>query len=734
LGKLTKPPAHMIVAMVILAACAVFRISDPEPVARLRLSIFDAYNRAFPRIADASFPVKVVAIDEASLDRIGQWPWPRTKLAELVGKLAASGAQSITLDVLFVEPDRLSPDELARSLTGRDALQPLISAIAKFPSNDVEFARVLSAAPSILGIVGDSGGATAMAPARASMAFAGDDPAPFLNHFRGGITNLPVLSSAASGIGAVNWLPEQDHILRRIPLAVTIAGRIYPSLPLEALRVGTGQTTIFVKSSGASGLSALGQRTGIESIRVGNTILPTDGRGELWLKYALRDPRRAISAGRILNGDFQPEEIRHRHIFIGATAAGLLDQRATPLDASVPGVEIHAQALEQMLSGDHLVRPAYATGYEIAFLLSAGALVAWQVARSGAIVAALLALCAVGAVTAVSWVAYSSAGLLIDPVFPGLSVTALYLGASLTSYMRSELERSKIRNAFGHYLAPALVTELANNPGRLKLGGEQREVTLLFMDVRGFSGISESLDAESLIRFINRLFAPLAEAILKNRGTIDKFMGDAMMAFWNAPLPDPHHAASACRAALSMLDELTQLNGELTRQAAETGQTFAPIRIGIGLNTGTCVVGNVGSPERFDYSVLGDAVNVAARLEEATKKFGADIIAGARTAAAAPELAFLEIATITPRGKLKEEKIFALVGGEHTKSSPQFRLLADRHAALLEASRAGDLGAAASALAQCLDVAPPRAIALYRNFALRLDHDSVDVIEGSRVE
>lgn len=734
MANLTRLPVHAIVAVVILAACAAFRIWDPEPVARLRLSIFDAYNRAFPRIADASFPVKVVAIDEASLDRIGQWPWPRTKLAELVGKLAASGAQSIILDVLFVEPDRLSPDELARSLSARDALQPLLSEIAKIPSNDVEFARALSAAPSILGIAGNSGGATTIALARASIAFAGDDPAPYLHHFLGGVTNLPVLSSAASGIGAANWLPDQDHILRRIPLAVTIAGRIYPSLPLEALRVGTGQTTIFVKSSGASGLSALGQRTGVESIRVGDTILPTDGRGELWLKYARRDPRRTISAGRILVGDFKPEEIQHRHIFIGATAAGLLDQRATSLDASVPGVEIHAQALEQMLSGDHLVRPSYATGYEIAFLISAGVLVAWLVARSGAIVAAVLALCAVGAVSAVSWLAYTSAGLLIDPVFPGLSVAALYLGTSLTSYIRSELERSKIHNAFGHYLAPALVSELANNPGRLKLGGEQREVTLLFMDVRGFSGISEGLDAESLIRFVNRLFAPLAEAVLENRGTIDKFIGDAMMAFWNAPLSDPQHAANACRAALAMLDELARLNGELAREATETGQAFTAIRIGIGLNTGACVVGNVGSPERFDYSVLGDAVNVAARLEEATKTFGAEIIVGERTAAAAPELAFLEMATIRPRGMLKEEKIFALVGDEHTKSSLQFRLLADRHMALLEARRTGDRGAAASALVQCLEVAPPRAIVLYRHLALQLKHDGVEDITNSRVE
>ena len=717
-------PVQCMVAVVLLSASVALRIADPEPVARLRLSIFDSYVRSSPRVADTSFPVKIVAIDEASLDRFGQWPWPRTKLAQLVTKLSKAGAATITLDLMLIEPDRLSPNEIVRALSDQDAMQPLVAAVAKLPSNDQRLAEALSRAPVIMGVLGDSSGTQGLPPPRASISFAGDDPTASVNSFTGGITNLPLLSSAATGIGAANWVPSQDHILRRVPLVVAIAGKLYPSLALEALRVGTAQSTIFVKSSGGSGIPAFGQRTGIEILRVGDKILPSDERGELWLKYAVRDQRRTISAGRILDGNFETTDIQHRHIFIGATAAGLLDQRATPLDSSVPGVEIHAQALEQMLAGDHLTRPPYATGFEIAFLVAAGALVAWLVARSGAVVGAVIAGAATAAVVAMSWLAFKRVGVLIDPVFPALSVAALYLGTSLTSYVRSEVERAQIRAAFAHYLAPQLVAELANNPHRLKLGGERREVTLLFMDVRGFTAIAESLDAEALVRLINRLFTPITEAILRHRGTIDKYMGDAVMAFWNAPLPDGEHAKNACRAGLSMLEELARLNSALAIEAEDCGEASEPIRIGIGINTGPCVVGNVGSPQRFDYSVIGDPVNVAARLENATKIYGADIIIGEQTATAVADFAILELASVTPRGKGRSEKIFALLGDDTIKSSTQFSSLAAKHSILLAAIKAGDQHTVRSALSKCRDLAVPGTADLYSRFADRLSLDT----------
>lgn len=696
---------NVLIPAIIIAGAILLRIADPAPVARLRMSAFDTYQRAAPRVADPTFPVRVVAIDEASLARLGQWPWPRTRLAEMVTKLKDAGARAIALDFVLAEPDRLSPDELARSLAATPGAGEIMAAMAKLPSNDAALAAALKVAPSVLALVGDTEGGGSMPPAKSGLAFAGDNPSAFVHAYKGGVASLPALLSAARGVGAANWLPSDDQIIRTVPLLVSVGGALYPSLSLETFRVGLNESTVFVKSSGASAMSAFGQKTGIEQVRVGKSVLPTDARGELWLKFAPADPRRTISAVRIIDGDFDKRDIAGRYVMIGATAAGLLDLRATPLEASTPGVEVHAQALEQILSGDSVVRPAYATGAELLSLSGIGGLIAWLLGRSGALLAAVLGGTAIAAVVILSWLAYTHAGLLFDPVYPAISVVLLYAASSLTTFVRSEKERARIRSAFSHYVAPPLVAELVKNHERLKLGGEAREVTLLFADVRGFSRFSETLGAEDLVRFINRLFTPLTETILANRGTIDKFMGDAVMAFWNAPLADPEHAKNACRAALAMLKDLEALNAQLAREASAAGLPFAPVRLGIGLNTGPCVVGNVGSPQRFDYSVLGDVVNVASRFEEATKTFGADIILGQATAAQVTDMALLELGTATPRGKDRPERIFALAGDESVASSPDFQQLRRVHAdAILTGSNA--TSTARHRLEACLRLAP----------------------------
>ncbi|MBS0237520.1 MAG: adenylate/guanylate cyclase domain-containing protein [Proteobacteria bacterium] len=714
---LSRLPLAFLISIALLTACLVLRIADPEPVARLRLSVFDSYLRASPRQADPAFPVRIVAIDEASLARIGQWPWPRSKLATLVSKLVAAGAASITFDMVFAEPDRLSPEELLRSLADDAGQVTALADLGRLPSNDTRLAAAIEAAPVVLGVAGNADGSGKISPYPAAVSYAGDDPLLFVHTFAGGVENLPGLTKAARGVGAVNWLPSSDQVVRRIPLLVSIGGSLYPSLALEALRIGTKQSTIFIKSSGGSGVEALGQKTGIESVRVGNTVLPSDGRGELWLKFAPSDPRRTISALSILDGTVNAGDIKSRHMIIGATATGLLDLRATPLEPAVPGVEVHAQALEQMLSGDHLVRPAYATGAELAFLLLVGTLVAWLIERSGALRAAIAGLASIALIFAVSWYAYVHGGLLFDPVYPALSVALLYFGVSLTSFVKSEIQRGEIRSAFGHYVAAPLIEELVKNRDKLQLGGETREVTLLFADVRGFSKISEGMRADELIRFVNRLFTPLTDVILSHGGTIDKFMGDAVMAFWNAPVHDSKHAANACRTALAMLDALGSLNASLQAEAAAAGLPFSPVRMGIGLNTGECVVGNVGSPQRFDYSVLGDVVNVAARFEEATKTFGARIVAGERTAAQASEFAFLELGSVTPRGKDRAENVFALLGDETYAASEEFRNVSRAHAAYLAARRSGDNARTEEELAACTRIAPPDMIAYYRTRA-----------------
>lgn len=706
-------PFLALISGTLLAGMTALRIADPQPVSQLRLSVFDSYLRAAPRAADPAMPVRVIAIDEAALAKFGQWPWPRTTLAELTTRLHAAGAKSISFDLVLAEPDRLSPDAILRALGDRSIGKDIVSEIAALPSNDERFARAIADAPAVLAVSGDANAARRITPYPAGISFAGDTPQMFTHAYPGGIESLPLLMQAARGIGSVNWVPSQDQIVRRIPLLVSIAGKLYPSLALEAFRVGTGQSTIFVKSSGSSGVSAFGRNTGIEYVRVGETILPSTAQGELWLKFAPSDPARTISASSILDGSFDPAQIKSRHVFIGATATGLLDLRATPLAPSIPGVEIQAQALEQMLSGDHLIRPAYATGLEISFIVLFGAFIAWLIARSGAALAAMIGGGAIAAIVTLSWLAYSRAGLLFDPVYPSLAIAVLYLGTSLTTYIRTELERAQIRSAFGHYVSPSVVEEIARRPDTLKLGGDKREITLLFADVRGFSKMSEGQSPEDIVRFINRLFTPLANTILRERGTIDKFIGDAVMAFWNAPLPDAAHAANACRAALSMLDDIARLNAELSEELRPNSEAVAPVRIGIGLNTGNCIVGNVGSPQRFDYSVLGDAVNVAARFEEATKTFGADIIVGESTAAQAKAFALLELGTAMPRGKDRPERIFALVGDEAFARSETFRRLQHAHTALLASTP--ETPPHSEALKECRAICPASIAAFYRH-------------------
>ncbi len=695
-----------IVSVLLLAAVAL-RIAEPTPVARLSAAVFDSYLRLSPRVLDPALPVRIVAIDEASLEKFGQWPWPRTHLADLIGVLWRAGAKVIALDIVMPEPDRLSPDVIARALAGAVGSEASRALVAQLTSGDGQLGAAITNAQVAIGFMADDSTGRLPEASRARFTLAGDDPKPFVRGFRGAVSSLPLITAGARGYGAVNWWPEHDQILRRVPLLVSAAGALHPSLALEALRLANGETTVQVKSSGSSGQTAFGQRTGVEYIRIGRTVLPTTARGEFWLRFSPPDDRRYLSAQRVLASDFDAREVAGRLILIGGTAVGLKDFHATPLAEAVPGVEVHAQALEQMLAGAHLVRPAYALGAEIVLLLVVGALVAWLIWRFGPLQAAAAAAGASAAVIVLSWLAYLKLGLLFDPIYPTLAITALYVAGSLETFVRTEVARVRMQVAFGHYVSPAVIDELARHPEKLKLGGEMRELTLLFADIRQFSRIAETLDAQALIAFANRFFGPMSDIILRHRGTIDKFMGAAVMAFWNAPLADPLHAPNACRAALAMVDELARLNETWAAQAAARNEPHTDIKIGVGLNTGACCVGNIGSHQRFDYSILGDAVNVAARLEAATKTYGVAIVCGERTVQAAPGFAFLEIDRTELRGRAQAECIYALLGDEGMAASAAFATVATAHQQVLDRLRGDERTAAEAAIVACEQLALP---------------------------
>jgi len=457
------------------------------------------------------------------------------------------------------------------------------------------------------------------------------------------------------------------------------------------LRVASGSGTILTKADDA----------GIKSIGVKGFQIPTDRNGQLWVHYAHRDPSIYVSAVDVLDGRVPPDKIEGKLVLVGTSAIGMNDIKTTPVSPVMPGVEIHAQVLESALTGAVLSQPSYGIVIEFAGAVLLGLLVIAFAPNLGP--AKLVALGALFAslLVGTSWYFYIHDRLLVDFTYPLLSTTAIYLTLIFSSFVREQAQRRQIRSAFGQYLSPALVEQLAQSPERLVLGGEEREMTIMFSDVRGFTAISETYksDPQGLTKLMNRFLTPLTNAILARKGTIDKYMGDAIMAFWNAPIDDREHQINACEAAVDMLDRIDELNTQRETEAQHGGHVYIPLNVGVGLNTGVCVVGNMGSDLRFDYSVLGDSVNLASRLEGQTKEYGFPIIAGSKTALAVKDkFAILELDFIMVKGKKEPEVIYAIAGREDTAQSARFQRLRNLTIEMLACYRSRDWDGALAAI------------------------------------
>jgi adenylate cyclase len=679
-----------LICLAFLIGFAMLRIADPPPIEELRVRTFDTFQRLDPRVKTAR-PVTIIDIDEKSLAKLGQWPWPRTRIADLVTNLTRLGAVAIAFDVIFSEPDRLNPDVAAD--TFRDLDEDTRAKLHALPSNDQVFADAMRRSRVVLGESGITQVLTELDKTLpvTGLAMLGEDPQRFMVKFPGLLRNTPVLEKAAGGRGLLTIDPERDGIIRRVPMILQAQGQTMPSLSFEMLRVVTGTDTIFIKSD----------RAGITSVGVKGFQVPTDRNGQLWVHFAHRDPMLYVSALDVLGGSVPPEKIKGKLVLVGTSAVGLNDIKTTPVSAAMPGVEIHAQVLEAALTRTLLSQPPYAPVLEFGAALVLGLLVIAFAPLFGPVtlvaVGALIATLLIGT----SWYYYVHARELVDFTYPVLSTTTIYLTLIFTSFVREQSQRRQIRSAFGQYLSPALIEQLAQSPDKLKLGGEEREMTIMFSDVRGFTTISESFkhDPQGLTSLMNRFLTPLTNAILARKGTIDKYMGDAIMAFWNAPLDDKEHQLNACEAALDMLQRIDELNKVREQEAKDGGPPYIPINVGVGLNTGTCVVGNMGSNLRFDYSVLGDSVNLASRLEGQSKEYGFPIIVGSKTALAVKDkFAILELDFIMVKGKKEPEVIYAIAGREDTAQSGRFQRLRNLTIEMLACYRSRDWEGALAAI------------------------------------
>jgi adenylate cyclase len=720
MGILSRRSTHILILLLMLTGILFVRVEDYGWVRSMRYLAFDTYNRLHPR--PPTDQVSIVDIDEASLAKLGQWPWPRDVVAQMVDRLHAMGAKAIVFDVVFAEDDRTSPRTLLKNLP-KDAANPnVVSALQSLPDHDRTLADAIKNAGNVVTGFVWTGNAesTRRDPVTHTMAVAGN--AQILTRtvtpMAGMVTNIPALEQAAAGNGNFGVSTELDGLIRRVPLLFRHPGDalpiLYPALSIEALRVAQGPDLTVKIRKIPSG--ELGLFDPPYMMQVGKYEIPFDRDGDFYVWFSKARPQSYIPAWQVIDGSLAADRIKGKIIFIGTSAEGLKDIRSTPLDLFIPGVEVHVNVTEQVLTHAYLKRPALTEGAELMAVAGVGLLIILLSRFAGAVTMAFFTLLVIAAVTFLSWTSYVSAGILLDPVFPGLSLLVLNAVSSLLAYIRAEGERKQVRSAFGLYISPDYMKELTSDPAKLQLGGTVRDLTVMFTDIRSFTTISEQMPPEALIQLMNDFLTPMSDLVMQNRGTIDKYMGDAMMAFWNAPLDDADHARHACTAGLQMNEALKPINARLKDQNLPV-----VLKAGIGINSGPASVGNMGSRQRFAYSALGDTVNLASRLESQTKTYGVDILVGEETWTKIPDFATLELDLIQVKGKVKPVRVFTVLGDEVMAGSHDFKIWETTHEALIACYRARDFKEAEAALAHCTRLKQARSLdAFYKLYSSRL--------------
>jgi adenylate cyclase len=657
---------------------------------QLENAAYDArLNLTLP--GDMDERVVIVAIDEPSLDTVGRWPWPRDVLAQLVNRLYGQyQARTVGFDVVFAEADR-SPgrrvlERLAQGpLAGNAAFREAYAELMPEFERDRAFARALEQHKSVLGYFFrnhvDSGdptvGALPQALGAPSERVAADLPLPSPDGYGG---NLEILQQAAASAGFFNNpLVGEDGVFRRVPLVQIYEGRLYGLLALETARAALGWPDVELKvAPGGQGYQA------IESVRMGSRRIPVDREGAIMVPY--RGPQGSfpyVSARDVINGTADPEVLEDRIVLVGATAAGLLDLRSTPVQNVYPGVEVHANIISGILDGRIKHRPAYALGYEVLILSVIGLLMTLLLPRLSPLPLAAATLALGGLVVAGDMALWSGGDIVLPLASPLLLIALLFVFHVAWGFFVETRGKRQLARLFGQYIPPELVDEMDRAPEQVTLAGESREMTVLFSDVRGFTGIAEHLEPPELTRLMNAFLTPMTRIIHDHRGTIDKYMGDAIMAFWGAPLSDPEHARHALYAAREMQQAMAQLQPTFERQG------WPPLEVGIGLNTGTMNVGNMGSEFRMAYTALGDAVNLGSRLEGLTRTYGVSLIVSEATRAAVPEFEYRELDRVRVKGKDHPVAIFEPLGPAD-EIDPETRHTRERYHTALESYRACD--------------------------------------------
>jgi adenylate cyclase len=693
---------HFTFLLFVLGMLVYWSGSNHDLRKRFQFLVFDYYNKILPREKPINQDVVIIDIDENSLRQIGQWPWPRTTVSELILNLKELGAKSVGFDMVFAEEDRTSPHKISQNLPDNTQFLQAKDILNQLPNHDQIFAQSIAQAGNIVtGFTSAEAHETRRIPHQPiAPTFLLKDKNILLNNVyqaRGLATNIPKFSQSAAGNGHFMVVPEKDGIIRKVPIFARynppqfdeLSSILYPLLALETLRVSIDpKARMIIKEKKNPSLLDLKYE-----LKIGKNVIPVKDDGRLWVYFREIGKKEYIPAHFILDKkqhDRVKQKISGKIILIGTSAEGLRDIRSTPLQSFVAGVEVHANIIEQILQGKFLKRPDFISGAEALVLGSIGLFLIFLSIFSSLFWLGVFTFVGIISLFYGSWFGFTQYGLLIDPVYSSISIFLLFVLISLFQYMRSEMDRQLVKTAFGHYISPIFMEELAKNPDKLKLGGEEKELSVMFTDIRNFTKISEKLEPQELIELMNDFLTPMSNLVMESRGTIDKYMGDAMMAFWNAPLDDDKHAQAACETALAMNKALEPINSRLKEEGKDIS-----LEAGIGINTGLCSVGNMGSKQRFAYSALGDSVNLASRLEGQTKTYGVNTLIGEDTYKKVSDLAILELDMIKVIGREKPVKIYTLIGGKEILESKKFKKWKATHNAMLAAYRAGDFDCAA---------------------------------------
>jgi adenylate cyclase len=659
-------------ATLITIICIIIYFLKPSFLELMELKVFDLRFLS-RRVKKPGSEIVIATIDEKSLDELGRWPWPRTIIAQLVDKLSSCQVKAIGFDIVFPEPDENSQlksvisfkrkveelnvgdprltNFLSQVEKGADTDRILTSAIKR--SQNVVlgyfFHTTLEEVKSLKKDLLEKRIDSILSSEYTMVKFTSRGARSYpLVEGRAVESNLASLSSAATSSGYFNIFPDVDGTVRWIPLVIKCEDHYFAPLSLQVLRRYLDSPPLSIKIADF----------GIESIRLGNLTIPTDEQGRMLINYR-GYPRTfpCYSITDILHDRITKDTFKDKIVLVGATAIGIYDIRVTPFASIFPGLEIHANVIDNILRGDFLMRPNWLKVFDLLAILLIGTILGIFIPKIKALWGLISSLSFFAIYLSIDRYLFQHLNLWLSIVYPFIALFTVYTGITVYRYVTEEREKKKIKGAFQQYVTEAVVNEMLKNPDKLKLGGEKKELTVLFSDIRGFTTISEQMSPEVLVKFLNEYLTVMTDIVFKYNGLLDKYMGDAIMAVFGAPLDQKDHALKACLTSLEMMEELKRLKGHWESQGMPV------LNIGVGINSGPMVVGNMGSERRFDYTVMGDNVNLGSRLEGLNKQYGTNIIVSEFTVnQISDQLIFRELDLVRVKGKEQAVKIFELMG------------------------------------------------------------------------